>query len=338
MSPRQYRVLVRAGASRRDWLEGRKVGIGASESAAVLGDTAWGSPLSVWVEKTADGVREIDSARMLWGRRLEPHIAAWSREDYPHIGRIVPALGLVQSRQHGHLLATLDYELVDRRGRRGALEIKNIDRNEKPKWQTDDGELVVPKPYQVQVQQQMCVRGFDWAYVQPFFGGNDLPEPILVERDDAYIEEFLVGEVGDFWKFHVVPRIPPPPRFGDRLWDVWPGRLGEVIDAGVWVDPETGEEHDIVDEVGIWRISVTDEKDAEKAKEQAAFRIAAFMGDATELRDPVTDEIIHTLRGQRTAQRVSVKELQERHPRIGKTDIVHPHGWARIHRATKAEI
>lgn len=337
MTARSFKVLVRAGAPREIWLDARKVGVGASESPAVLGDTSWGTPLSIYVEKTTPGHKDIDTARMLWGRRLEPHIAAWSQEDYGHIGRLVPALGLVQSRQHPHLLATLDYEIRDRRGRRGAFEIKNIDKNEKPKWQTDDGELVVPKPYQVQVQQQMFVRGFDWGYVQPFFGGNDLPEPILVERDDAYIQEFLIGEVGDFFNYYVIPRIPPPPRFGDRLWDVWPGKTGTVVDAGVWVDPETGEAVDILDMVGIWRVSVTDEKEAEAEKERAAFAIASFMGDATELRDPSTDEIIHTLRGQRTGQRVSVKELLERHPRIAKK-LIHPHGWARIHRATKAEV
>lgn len=322
-----YDILVPHGAPREQWLEARHVGIGASEAAAVLGDSAWGTPLSVYLEKTNHVNRVIENDRMKWGSRLEPLIAQWSQEDYPEAGTVLPTLGLLRSAEWPWLLATLDYRVRFEDGTTGPFEVKNPDANEKRKWLTDDGVLMVPKPYQVQVQQQMAVDGSERALVQPFFGNNDLPEPIAVERDDDFINEFLVGELGDFWRFNVEAGIPPKATFGDRLWDLWPGDRGRIIDATP----------DIIDAVGRWRIAIADQKAAEDEKKQAAFEIAVFMGDATELRDPERNVIIHTLRGQHTPRTVDFDRLFNEFPDAYDA-TVRPKGWTRVHRATKAEI
>lgn len=295
-----YRVLT-AESNTTDWLKLRKQGIGASEAAAVLGDTSWGTPLTVYLEKTSDLVDDLQNERMMWGHRMEPEIAKWSAIDFPESGEIIPSEGLLQSVEYPFLLATLDRNIIFPDGEVGPFEIKNVDGNEKYRWM-DNGELVVPKPYWIQTHVQMAVTGAVRAAVQPFFGGNHLPSPIVIHRDDAFVEEYLYGRIGDFWNYNVIPRVPPEVSLGDDLWAIFPGKQGEPIDA----------DDDVIDEVGKWRINRADRLAAEKAEKLAALEIVRFMGDATELIDPFTKQTIHTLR-----------------PRAD---------GVRLHKATKAEL
>src|SRR5262245_47569975 len=69
--------VVCDSADREVWLAARLTGIGASESAAVLGESRWSSPLKVYAEKI--GVIEHDPDEQLeaqyWGSRLERIVA-----------------------------------------------------------------------------------------------------------------------------------------------------------------------------------------------------------------------------------------------------------------------
>jgi len=63
-------------ASRAEWLEQRRQGIGASDAAVILGLTKWKSPMGLYAEKTGlvpMGQEETDLLE--WGNRLEPVIA-----------------------------------------------------------------------------------------------------------------------------------------------------------------------------------------------------------------------------------------------------------------------
>lgn len=295
-----YRVLTEE-PNTTEWLRLRKQGIGASEAAAVLGDTSWGTPLTVYMEKTSDLIDDLQNDRMRWGLRMEPHIANWAQEDYPDQGQIIPAGGLLQSVEYPFLLGTLDREVIFPEGDTGPFEIKNVDANEKYRWRGDDG-LEAPRAYWIQTQQQMLIKGSKRALIQPFFGGNDLPAAIEIRFDQAFCDEYLIGRIGDFWNYNIVPRIPPEASLGDDLWAIWPGVKGQEIEA----------DDTVLDWVGKWRINRSDRLTAKKAEDEAALEITKFMGDATELLDPFTGETIHTLR-----------------PR---TDGV------RLHKATKAEL
>lgn len=296
-----YRVLC-AETNTPEWLRHRKVGCGASEAAAVLGDSSWGTAYTVYQEKTSDVIQDIQNERMLWGHRMEPHIADWAQEDYPEQGEILPSEGLLQSIEYPFMLATLDRQIAFPDGTIGPFEIKNVDAHEKYRWLGDGGLLVAPKPYWVQTHVQMLVTGQERAVIQPFFGGNELPPGIVIERDDAFIEEYLIGRIGDFWNYNVVPRVPPEASLGDDLWSIWPGERGLKITA----------DDDAYETVGKWRIARSDRLSAEKDEKQLALEIAKFMGDATELVDPFTERTIHTLR-----------------PRVD---------GIRIHKATKEEV
>lgn len=279
-----YRVLCKE-SNTPEWLQLRKQGIGASEAAAVLGDTSWGTPLTVYMEKTSDLVTDLQNDRMRWGHRMEPHIAEWAQEDYPEMGQIIPSEGLLQSVEYPFLLGTFDREVIFPNGTVGPFEIKNVDANEKYRWLGDDG-LEAPRAYWIQAHQQMLIKGYRKALIQPFFGGNDLPPAIEVPFDEEFAAEYLIGRIGDYWHYNIVPRVPPEVSLGDDLWSVWPGVMGQKITA----------DDDTYDTVGKWRITRADRLANEKEEKVLAFEIAKFMGDATELIDPFTEETIHTLR------------------------------------------
>ncbi len=68
---RPYDVVC--DVSDRDaWLESRTDGIGASEIAAVLGESPWMSPLALYASKIGAYERDLsDSEPVYWGTKLE---------------------------------------------------------------------------------------------------------------------------------------------------------------------------------------------------------------------------------------------------------------------------
>lgn len=337
-----YRVLP-TQPNTAEWLRLRQTqGVGASESPAILGDTAWGTARKIYDQKIAATVEDFTTDLMEFGHLAEPLIVAFMEahpERYRFIGEIIPAEGLLQSIPWPWLLGTLDRQVRTPGGHVVPLELKSVNDYAAAEWRIDqvgDDDSVfgraggeryeVPKKYQVQVQQQMAVTGAPFAYVAAWLGKGRV-EILRVERDNAYIEEYLVGRIGDFWHLNVQTRTPPPPTIDDDIWEVWPGKRGDVIEA----------DEDTIDLIGQWRIAGADKRDLLKEYKQLGFEIATYMGDHTELAHPETGEVIHTLRGQNTARSTDFDLLQEKYP-DAYAECVRPPGWTRVHRPTKGKV
>lgn len=334
-----YRILT-TESNNPNWLRLRQMGVGASESPAILGDSAWGTARSVYDQKVADEVFDAGSDLMEFGHLAEPLIVEFMLnhpERFGWMGEIVPAEGLLQSIEWPWLLGTLDRMVRTPLGLLVPLELKSVNDFVAAEWrpggEDDDSErrggaqYVVPKKYQVQVQQQMAVQGAPFAYVAVWLGKGQL-EVIRVDRDEDYIEEFLVGRIGDFWNYNVIPRVPPPATINDDLWKIWPGDL----DA----DPIVATEDDI-DLLGQWRIATTDMRTLKKEIDQMKFDITDRMGDSTMIIDPITKAIIHTLKPQNTARGTDFDLLQANWPDAYE-ECIRPAGRTRVHRATKVKI
>ena len=48
------KIFDSKNATREEWLKARKLGLGGSDMAAVLGLSPWRSPIDVWLDKTSD--------------------------------------------------------------------------------------------------------------------------------------------------------------------------------------------------------------------------------------------------------------------------------------------
>lgn len=153
--------------SREQWLAERKLGIGGSDAAAVLGISPWKNNQELWEEKT--GRREdkdmSDDPYVQYGVSAEPLIRSMFALDYPqyavrHEENVSKAHPL-----YPQLRASLDGELTEvETGRVGVLEIKAAfinSRADREKWNGG-----VPQHYFVQVLHNMFVTEADFAILK----------------------------------------------------------------------------------------------------------------------------------------------------------------------------
>lgn len=332
-----YRILL-AESNTPEWLKLRKSGIGASEAAAILGDSAWGTPRSVYEQKVNDEIEDFTTDLMEFGHLAEPLIVAFMAlhpERFGWMGEIIPAEGLLQSIEWPWLLGTLDRQCITPDGTIVPVELKSINDFVAAEWRASEGfgsesdgdDYVVPKKYQVQVQQQMAIQGAPFAYVVAWLGKSKVVV-IRVDRDDEYIEKHLVGTLGDYWEFNVQARVAPPISPGDDYWAIYPGdKALDAIEA----------DEDLLDTIGQWRIATTDARELKTHIDELKFTIVDRMGNVTEIVDPTTGKVIHTLRGQRTARKVDRTLLEAKYPDAFAECVSEP-GWTRVHRATKEPV
>lgn len=206
-----YKVLERFPDNSPEWLAQRQGFLGASDVAAVLGLSPYQSPLSVYRSKM--GIQnEIPENLAYFGHALEEPLASWVADKHPEIGAVGDGID-VQSVECPWLAAKPD-RLID-----GAfpLELKSSSAFAKSKWA--DG---VPLYYQAQVQTQIFVLDAPYGWLAVLHGGND-PELYRVERDDVFIQEYLIPKTREFWESHVLAKIPPEPTTSAEAVELWPG-------------------------------------------------------------------------------------------------------------------
>jgi|GEM_PF-5416538 len=145
--------------SREEWLQARKRGIGASESAAVLGYEiagAYKSAYSIATDKLTDAIDPTpQSEEAYWGTADEPTIAARFAKE---TGMTVTDPGdftIFRSVEHPWLFCTPDRLMLPM----SVLEIKETFGENGKAWHED-----VPRPHKVQLQQTMQVLGVPVGY------------------------------------------------------------------------------------------------------------------------------------------------------------------------------
>lgn len=297
------------GKSRVGWLTARRSGLGASETATILGLNPWRTPLDVWLEKTGpapDGDTELNEAAA-WGNVLEDPVARATVKRHPDLGKLVPTPGLLRHPEHHWMLATLD-RLLAPRGKRGAavtsaLEVKTTsDMNYRHNWE----EGVPPGYILVQVQQQLAVADLPFGWVTCLAGGQKLAEPFRVERDDRVVEQ-LVTYAGHWWETHIVGGVRPEPTFADRdkMASLYPA--DDALDAVRMTD-------ELEDALGRFVHAKERIKTAEADKETAEFQLQQAMGTRTAIKDH--DGEARLTWKQQSSSRIDSKRLRAERPNI----------------------
>jgi putative phage-type endonuclease len=189
---------------RESWLKERQTGVGASDIAAILGVSPWKTIVTLWGEKT--GLIEPDpeeSEAMRWGLRLEPAIADAYMEETGHLVIRGSPYQLLRSTKHPVLVATLDGEVVpvDDKGP-AVFEAKTGALWKKEEWSEEP-----PLAYQVQVQSQLLVTGYEWAVLAVLLGGQKFLHTTIVANPN--FQALLIERVEAFWDL-VQTGTPPP--------------------------------------------------------------------------------------------------------------------------------
>lgn len=218
--------------TRVEWLDARRKGIGGSDAAAACGLSPWKSPYTLWCEKTGEYVSDPGSEAARWGQLLEDVVAEEfaRREDL----RVVPFPVLLSHPDHPWMLANVDRLVVDENGEACALlECKTTSLWLEDEWEGED----FPDHHAMQVHHYLAVTGLPRAYVAVLIGGQRMPEPRTVERDEQMIAD-LVKIEGEFWKL-VESRVAPALDGSDSTRDTLRARYGEVTpEKSVEVPPE----------------------------------------------------------------------------------------------------
>jgi putative phage-type endonuclease len=180
----------------------RKKGVGASESATVMGLNRFMSPYELWLIKTGRKEPEdiSDIPCVYWGCIHEDNIA----KHYAKVMgcEVVPVPETLFHKDYKFLLCHLDRKVKDQSK---VLECK-FAMFAKDEW-GPSGTDIVPLNYIIQVQHQLAVTGCDEADIAVLIGGWDF-RIYNFKRDEELINR-IIAEVSEFWA--CVENDTPPP-------------------------------------------------------------------------------------------------------------------------------
>lgn len=156
------------------WHEARRMRVGGSEIAAVLGISPWESRFSLWHRKMGALDPVDETPAMAWGTRLEPLIADEFARLHPDVD-VRPAATFIRP-DRPYQTAAPDRLAYRNRitARPGAvIEIKTSRTSDD--W-GDPGTDQVPVHYRAQVLWYLDTLGLDAAHVAVLVGGSDFRE------------------------------------------------------------------------------------------------------------------------------------------------------------------
>jgi putative phage-type endonuclease len=207
-----------------EWLAARlELGIGASEAAAVIGESDYESPIGLWARKLGLVPPPLETLPMRMGTALEPLISQLYTEATGV--RIRRANNLRQHPVHGFMLASLD-----RRAGRKPVELKFSGRG---KGYGEPGTDEVPDEVLAQVLHQLAVTDEPEADVAALIAGRHAVQIYTVRREQA-AEDAIIEHEAVFWD-HVQTRTEPPVDGSEAtrqaLAAIYPRDEGETLEA-----------------------------------------------------------------------------------------------------------
>ena len=193
------KIFDSKNATREEWLKVRKLGLGGSDMAAVLGLSPWRSPIDVWLDKTSDTVEKKESEPMYWGNVLEEVVA---QEFAKRSGYKVRNNNFtLQSEEYPYLLANIDREIV---GLDAGLECKTANAFKANEWDGDN----VPDAYYIQCQHYMAVTGKSSWWIACLVGGNIFHYKEIKRNEEVIAAIIDTGAA--FWELVESKTMPAP--------------------------------------------------------------------------------------------------------------------------------
>jgi putative phage-type endonuclease len=204
--------------------------VGGSDIASIMGINPYRSGLDCWLDKVSPDTRpDSDNPATRRGKRMEPVILEWAREDFglevEHRNRRFVDSAVPFFAAEIDAETTVDGEPVN-------VEVKTVHPFLGKEWgeQESDG---MPLHYLAQTMWGLSVTGRNLCVV--YAGVGDELRRYFVERDDALID-LMRHEADSFWRGYVETRLRPDidpshARVFETLKRLYPGTNGEAVNA-----------------------------------------------------------------------------------------------------------
>jgi putative phage-type endonuclease len=277
----------------------RRLGIGGSDIAAILGISKWATPLDIYLEKlsTEEPNEENDNPFTEWGNRLEPVIV----EKFEELTGIKCATGLDTfiHPKYDYMRANIDAKLI---GEDAILECKTAGQFAGKEWSPLGGDNI-PEPYLLQCAYYAEVVGVNKVYIAVLIGGNDF-RIYHYDRNPA-LGKLILSKVIDFWENHVLKQIPPEPINPEDAVKLW--RTTESDELKLATD-------EVLKTLEELRNLRTDKKTIEAQLALKQLELYNFMQDAQQINSQSGDPLV-TWKMQ-TANRFDSQAFKAEHPEL----------------------
>jgi putative phage-type endonuclease len=194
----------------------RKLGIGGSDCAAVLGVSKWKTPLQVFLDKTTDEIEYITSPAMEMGKKLESFVINEYQENTGNKCRSTSKL--IKSKTYPWLIGHIDAFVLQKPLLLEAKTTRFFD-NEWGEAGTDQ----IPKEYLIQCAHYCLVcsefkqlQGCDIAAL-----GSTSDFRIYHYERNLKLEQKIIELTYNFWFEHVKKNEPPPVTSKDNISQVY---------------------------------------------------------------------------------------------------------------------
>ena len=192
----------------KEWLEYRRLGIGGSDVAAIMGQSPFCTGRDLYYDKR--GIRPVvNEDEDNWvaksvGHRLEELVAEIF--SYKTGLKVYPIHKMFRHPLYPFLLADVDFFIDFPDGTTGILECKTSNYHCQDKWANN----CVPLNYEYQCRHYMAVMNLNVVYIACLFGNNENEYVIRKIERDYDFEEDLINEEAYFWNEYVQKEQEPP--------------------------------------------------------------------------------------------------------------------------------
>lgn len=273
--------------------------LGGSDMAAILGIDPFKTRLHVYLAAIGEAAQQDETDAMAFGTMMEAPIADLLAHK---TGReVLEATHQVVHPEHDFLRARVDRQFDNEHG----IEIKNVGRGMSRHWGPSGDPLGVAEHYLPQVHYYMALGGYQRFTVAAYFGGADL-RTYEVERDDE-LSGLIIDSAVEFWRSHVVPRIPPEPDFEhartpELISKLYPGTTGEVVEA----------DDDAERWASVYADAINRAKVYEAASEAAKQHLLWHMGEAAAMQFADGSELVRKLVRRKAYEVAATEYMQAR--------------------------
>ena len=246
-------------SNRETFLLDRKLGIGGSDIAPIMGLSPYSTPLDVYRDKMNPAViYEEESEDLKRGVRVEKYIL----QEYSEVNNCALETNLppVIDPKYPFMRGNVDAKVVDENV---IVEAKST-KCPIAKW--EEG---IPEYYRTQVAYYAMLTNAERVDVPVLFS-NWQYACFTYWRDYEY-EARIRQAVIDFWNNHILAGIPPEPSNPSELQEVYP-----KLETAKTIKADSG----IREKICIWQEAAIRRRELEKQEEKLKIEIQNFMGDA----------------------------------------------------------